>query len=59
VRYFLYLFFIVVEIKGNIVEFEGSKNFYPYSAEDIFKEKTLLIPQDNEKQIQEITFNFQ
>ncbi|SEH57045.1 hypothetical protein [Bathymodiolus azoricus thioautotrophic gill symbiont] len=33
-----------VEIKGNIVEFEGSKNFYPYSAEDIFKEKTLLIP---------------
>ena len=44
-----------VEIKGNIVEFEGTKEFDPYSAEDIFTEKTLLIPQDQEKQIQKIT----
>jgi hypothetical protein len=28
-----------VEIKGNIVEFEGTKEFDPYSAEDIFTEK--------------------
>lgn len=42
------------EIKGNIVEFEGTEDFYPYSAQDIFTEKTLLIPQDKEKQIQEI-----
>lgn len=41
------------EIKGNIIEFEGTKDFYPYSAEKIFKKKTLLIPQDKEKQIQE------
>lgn len=43
------------EIKGNIIEFEGSKDFYPYPAQDIFIEKTLLIPQNKEKQIREIT----
>jgi hypothetical protein len=32
-----------VEIKGNIVEFEGTKEFNPYSVEDIFTEKTLLL----------------
>jgi len=46
------------EIKGNIVEFEGTKDFYPYSAQDIFTEKTLLIPQDKEKQIKEITHDW-
>ena len=47
-----------VEIKGNIIEFEGTKDFYPYSAQNIFTEKTLLIPQDKEKQIQKIAHDW-
>ena len=47
-----------VEIKGNIVEFKGTKDFYPHSAQDIFTEKTLLIPQDKEKQIQKIAHDW-
>lgn len=46
------------EIKGNIIEFEGTKDFYPYSAQSIFTEKTLLIPQDKEKQIQKIAHDW-
>jgi type III restriction enzyme len=46
------------EIKGNIVEFEGTKDFYSYSAQNIFTEKTLLIPQDKEKQIQKIAHDW-
>lgn len=46
------------EIKGNIIEFEGTKDFYPYSAQNIFTEKTLLIPQDKEKQIQKIAHDW-
>ena len=46
------------EIKGNIIEFEGTKDFYPHSAQDIFTEKTLLIPKDKEKQIQEIAHDW-
>lgn len=55
---FSFLNALETEIKGNIVEFEGTKNFYPYSAQDIFTEKTLLIPQDREKQIQEIAYDW-
>ncbi len=46
------------EIKGNAVEFEGTKDFYPHSAQEVFTEKTLLIPQDKEKQIQEIAHDW-
>ncbi len=35
-----------VEIKGNTAQYEGTKAFYPYSAHDIFKEKTLLVSKD-------------
>lgn len=47
-----------VEIKGNTVEFEGTKDFYPHVVQDIFTEKTLLIPQNKEKQIKEITHDW-
>jgi type III restriction enzyme len=46
------------EIKNNIVEFEGTKYFEPHSAEKIFKEKTLLIPQDKKEQIKDITHDW-
>ncbi|MDC9715324.1 MAG: type III deoxyribonuclease, partial [Gammaproteobacteria bacterium] len=46
------------EIKGNIIEFEGTKYFYPFSAESVFTEKTLLVPKDQGKQIQEITHDW-
>ena len=49
---------IEAEIKNNIVEFEGTKEFRPYSAQDIFTEKTLLIPKDKKKQIQKIVHDW-
>ncbi len=47
-----------VEIKGNITDFEGTKEFEPHSANKIFNEKTLLIPQNKEKKIQKTTHDW-
>lgn len=43
------------EIKNRIVKFEGTKEFYPYPVNKIFNDKTLLIPHNKEKEIQEIS----
>jgi len=39
------------EMKNNIVQYEGTKKFKPYKFSKIFKNKTLLIPKEKEKEI--------
>ncbi len=41
------------EMKNNIVQYEGTKKFKPHRFDKIFKNKTLLIPKDKEKDILE------
>ncbi|MEA3315118.1 MAG: DEAD/DEAH box helicase family protein [Campylobacterota bacterium] len=39
------------EMKNNIIQYEGTKKFTPHRFDKIFKNKTLLIPKDKEKDI--------
>ncbi|MEA2049809.1 MAG: DEAD/DEAH box helicase family protein [Campylobacterota bacterium] len=39
------------EMKNNIIQYEGTKKFIPHKFDKIFKNKTLLIPKDKEKDI--------
>lgn len=39
------------EMKNNIIQYEGTKKFKPYRFNEVFKNKTLLVPKDKEKGI--------
>lgn len=39
------------EMKNNIIQYEGTKKFKPYRFNEIFKNKTLLVPKEKEKGI--------
>lgn len=50
----LFLNALAQEIKSNVVEFEGTKEFKHHTAIEIFNEKTLLLAKDNEKSVKPV-----
>ena len=46
------------EIKGNITNYQGTKEFNGFNVGKIFNEKTLLIPRDKQKTILDITHDW-